>query len=162
MISGETQGVWHVRATSTDRCAQPGRLRASPGPPADVGGEPLGADGPQAAPPAGKLPNAIAGLDTVQDEAVRAQILDWIQQSYEDRGGGIMIGLFGRCYLGHPYVDHRMSLDGSILEHFKGDEERAPCVRAVPGAGALERGRLHEPFTHGRAAAIRIDGTSAI
>ena len=109
-----------------------------------------------------ELLDAIAGLDTVQDEAVRAQILDWIQQSYEDRGGGIMIGLFGRCYLGHPYVDHRMSLDGSILEHFKGDESVPPAFEQCRALARSNAYAYIEVYADGQVVPIRIDGTSAI
>jgi hypothetical protein len=109
-----------------------------------------------------ELLEAIAALDTVADESVRAQILDWIQQSYEDRGGGILLGLFGKCYLGSPYVDHRMSLDGSILEHFKGDENVPP---AFEPCRALVRSSAYayiEVYADGQVVPIRTDGSSAI
>lgn len=109
-----------------------------------------------------ELLDAIAGLDTVQDDAVRAQILDWIQQSYEDRGGGILIGLFGKCYLGHPYVDHRMSLDGSILEHFKGDESVPPAFAPCRALARSSAYAYIEVYADGQVVPIRIDGTSAI
>ena len=32
---------------------------------------------------------------------------------------GLLLGLFARCHLGPPYVDHRLTVVGHILEHYR-------------------------------------------
>lgn len=69
------------------------------------------------------LLDAIQRIDTTTDPAVLAALVDSIRAMYEERGGGELLGLFGRCFLGHPYVDHRMALSLAILHHYRHDED---------------------------------------
>ena len=53
---------------------------------------------------------AVRNLDMTQDAAYRANLISWIEQAYIDRMGGLLVGLFARCHLGEPYIDHRMTV----------------------------------------------------
>jgi hypothetical protein len=55
-----------------------------------------------------------AGLDA----ASRAQLAGWIRAEYESEFGDVPLGLFSLCHLGPPYIDHRLDLWQSILEHY--------------------------------------------
>jgi hypothetical protein len=67
-----------------------------------------------------ELLDAVRSLDTTTDPAVMQAIIDVINEEYEQRQVGRIVGLFSRCYLGAPYVDHRLDLAGTmILEHYE-------------------------------------------
>jgi len=51
--------------------------------------------------------------------AYRAELTEWIDNAYTERMGGVLLGLFARCHLGPPYVDHRLTVVGHILEHYR-------------------------------------------
>ncbi|QGF23378.1 hypothetical protein [Raineyella fluvialis] len=109
-----------------------------------------------------ELLEAIAQIDTITDPVTQAELAGWIQERYEERGGGTLIGLFGHCYLGHPYVDHRMDVAGNITQHFK-------MADAVPGpfaaARPLARSSAYlfiEIYDDGQVVPVRPDGSSAI
>ena len=66
-------------------------------------------------PRSAELVQAVLNLDMTQDAAYRAELIDWIEAAYAERMGGVLLGLFARCYLGAPYVDHRLTIVGRIL-----------------------------------------------
>lgn len=112
----------------------------------------------RAQPRSKQLLEAVAALDTQMSPAVRQQVMAWIDQEYADRQGGQLIGLFGRCYLGPPFVDHQVSLAGLILEHFRPEDR-------VPGpfgrARVLVRNLAYqfiEIYSDGEIVPIRSDG----
>ena len=78
-----------------------------------------------------------------------------------ERMGGVLLGLFARCYLGAPYVDHRLTIVGRILEHYSaGDEVPAP----FDGARGLARSSVYsyiEIYSDGEVVPIAADGTPA-
>ena len=109
-----------------------------------------------------ELLDAFERLDTTLDPAARQQIVDWVQEQYEQRNGGQLLGLFGKCYLGHPFVDHVMDMSGHILEHFKSED-------AVPigfgPARPLIRSEAYifvEVYSDGQVIPVRRDGSSAV
>lgn len=67
----------------------------------------------------GELLQAVRNLDLTQDAAYRAELTEWIDNAYTERMGGVLLGLFARCHLGPPYVDHRLTVVGRILEHYR-------------------------------------------
>lgn len=73
------------------------------------------------------LVRAVQSLDTTTDPQMLEAIKKLIADDYESRQGGRLVGLFGKCYLGEPFIDHRFDLSGSmILEHFTRDQEPPP------------------------------------
>lgn len=110
---------------------------------------------------AADLLDAIRQVDTVSDPEVQRQLMDWINSCYQDRGGGMPIGLFSTCYLGAPYVDHQMDLSANILQHFTlRDHVELPFSMARPLAqsGAY---LYIEVYVDGQLLPVRPDGTSA-
>lgn len=106
------------------------------------------------------LLRALQQLDTAPSPQAQQEIVDWLQQVYEARGGGPLIGLFGHCYLGHPYVDHAFDLSGgAIREHYAAD---APVPAIYAGARPFARSdayRYIEIYADGQIIPIRPDGS---
>jgi hypothetical protein len=101
-------------------------------------------------------------LDLATDPTARAEIMDWITREYAERQGGELIGLFARCHLGPPYVDHRMTLAGAIIEHFA-PWDRIPAP--YDGARGLARSSAYayiEVYADGQVIPVRQDGTSGV
>jgi hypothetical protein len=109
-----------------------------------------------------ELLDAIERLDTTLDPAAHQQIVDWVQEHYDARNGGQLLGLFGKCYLGPPFVDHMMAVSGHILEHFK-PEDAVPTGFAP--ARPLVRSEAYlfvEVYSDGQVVPVRADGSSAV
>ena len=81
---------------------------------------------------------AIEQLDAEHDPATQKELIDWIAQNCVDEGRGELLGLFAKCYLGHPYVDHQLTLGHQILRHFTPED-------AVPPAFAAARSLVRSP-----------------
>ena len=101
---------------------------------------------------------AVHRLDTQLDAATRRQLVDWITDQYATDYGDVPLGFLARCYLGPPYVDHRLDLVRSIVEHFQ-------PVDAVPepfnGARMLARLSSYEyveVYASGTLVPVRVDG----
>ena len=108
------------------------------------------------------LVDAISRLDTVTDAQVLKDLAAWINSIYEERGGGSVLGLFGHCYLGHPYVDHQMDLAGNITRHFTPSDVPPPAfVLARPLARSTAYLYI-EVYDDGQIVPVRPDGSSAI
>ncbi|MFC0313984.1 hypothetical protein ACFQNE_05760 [Gordonia phosphorivorans] len=107
-----------------------------------------------------ELLNAVRQLDVVADPSAYQQIMNWIRADYEARQGGTIMGLFAQCFLGAPYVDHRLDLMGSICEHFsRGDSVPMPYAQArgLAQSGAYAHIEL---YTDGAMVPILPDGTA--
>jgi hypothetical protein len=61
---------------------------------------------------------AVHRIDAGLDAATRAELAKWIRDEYEREFGDVPLGFFAQCHLGPPYVDHRLDLWQSILEHY--------------------------------------------
>lgn len=61
---------------------------------------------------------AIHRIDAHLDDAVRAELAHWIRNEYENEFGDVPLGFVARCHLGPPFVDHRLDLMHSILDHY--------------------------------------------
>jgi hypothetical protein len=102
---------------------------------------------------------AIHRLDQQIDEAGRRELTAWISDQYTRDYGDIPLGFLARCYLGPPYIDHRLDLLQSIAEHFTPDSVvPAPFDRAR----SLVRSSSYEfveVYASGTLVAVRADGS---
>ena len=89
-----------------------------------------------------ELVDAIQKLDVTTDDAARRELLKFIGELYE-QFGGTPIGLFAKCWLGAPYLDHILSLDGSIVRHFKETETVPEAYAPGPTARPQQCLQLH-------------------
>lgn len=109
------------------------------------------------------LLEAVQRLDTTIDPATAQAIMQWINDEYESRQGGQLVGLFGKCYLGAPYVDHRLDLGGGyILEHFTRDQEPPPAFRAARPFARSDAYVFIEVYGDGSVVPVRADGRPVI
>lgn len=108
------------------------------------------------------LLEAVSRLDAEPSLEAQAKIMEWLRKEYEERGGGPLIGLFSRCYLGPPYVDHMLNLLGQICEHYSlGESPESPYLPAR----ALVQNRAYayvEVYADGAVIPVRTDGTQAV
>lgn len=102
---------------------------------------------------------AVHRLDTQIDAAARRELASWITDQYATEYGDIPLGFLARCYLGAPYVDHRLDLLQSIAEHYTPDDAvSAPFDRAR----SLARSNAYEfieVYGSGTLVPVRVDGT---
>lgn len=65
------------------------------------------------------LLEAIGRMDAGLDEQACRALAEQVGAQYaKEYGGGVPIGLLATCYLGAPYVDHRLNLIELIVEHY--------------------------------------------
>lgn len=110
-------------------------------------------------PRSAQLVDAILRIDSTVDPAGRRELMQWIREAYDDRGGGELVGLFSKCYLGHPYVDHRMTIVGSIIEHFTHDQVVPPPFTAARPLVRSDAYLFVEIYSDGQVIPIRSDGS---
>ena len=110
-------------------------------------------------------------LDASPSPEMLTQISDWITEVYELRGGGTLLGLFGHCFLGHPYIDHAFgagavsqgSVHGhGIIEHYRPEDTVPPHYRLARPLAESEAYAMIEIYSDGQIVPIRHDGTPAI
>lgn len=107
-----------------------------------------------------ELLSAVGQLDVITDPHVYQQLMQWIVEQYNARQGGTLMGLFAKCYLGPPFVDHRLDLLGSICEHYRpGDAVPMPYgqARGLAQSGAYAHIEL---YSDGAMVPILPDGTA--
>ncbi|MDR0513535.1 MAG: hypothetical protein LBG81_00025 [Coriobacteriaceae bacterium] len=105
-----------------------------------------------------ELMEAMRQIDVQSDPAMKKAIMEWVESEYDKRGGGKLIGLFGKCYLGHPYCDHRMDLSGSIIEHFKADDPVPPPYKEARAYAASSAYAFIEVYDDGEVIPVHNDG----
>ena len=105
---------------------------------------------------------AISSLDTHPSADAVAKIMDWIRDDYDARGGGALMGLLGRCYLGPPYVDHIMTTSGEICEHFTPADTVPLPYGAARSLAASPAYLFVEVYTDGAVVPIRPDGSAVV
>lgn len=109
-----------------------------------------------------ELLTAVSRLDAQTSPSARKELLDWIRAEYVSRGGGDLIGIMSRCYLGLPYVDHTLDLSGLILEHFS-PRDSVPAGLAVARPVAQSGAYLYvEVYSDGMVVPVMPDGRSAV
>lgn len=104
--------------------------------------------------------DALHRLDARIDAAARAELIRWITDEYASEFGDVPVGLVARCFLGPPYVDHRLDLFRSILDHFApADPMPEPFAQArmLARTGAYE---FIEVYASGRLCPVRADGST--
>lgn len=105
---------------------------------------------------------AVHRLDTGLDPATRDELARWIRDQYTVEYGDIPLGFVSKCYLGPPYVDHRMDLLHDILDHFSlGQTMPEP----FEGARMLARSGTYayvEVFASGLVVPVMEDGTPVV
>jgi hypothetical protein len=104
---------------------------------------------------------AIRRLDAVVDDSERRALADWIRGEYQREYDmtDAPIGFVSVCYLGPPYVDHRLDLSASIVDHFSAAQTMpAPFeeARMSVRSGAYE---FVEVYLSGKTIPVRADGT---
>ena len=105
---------------------------------------------------------AVHRLDVGLDPGARDELARWIRDQYAVDYGDIPMGFVAQCYLGLPYVDHRLDLLHDILDHFS-------AVQAMPqlfeGARMLARSGAYayvEVYASGLVAPVLPDGTVVV
>lgn len=109
-----------------------------------------------------ELLDAISRLDTTTSPSARRELVEWIKQEYVARGGGELVGIMSRCYLGAPFVDHTLDLAGLILDHYAPRDPVPPglaVARPVAQSGAY---LYVEVYSDGMVVPVREDGRSAV
>ncbi|WP_273353633.1 hypothetical protein [Corynebacterium resistens] len=82
-----------------------------------------------------QLIEVLRELDHSQNPVHVARAIEEIRQLYRELMVGDLVGLFGRCYLGNPFIDHQVSITGGVLQHFSPNDE-------VPFPFSVARGVL--------------------
>jgi len=101
---------------------------------------------------------AVHALDTQLDEAQRAELARWVRDAYQADYGDVPLGFVAPCYLGPPYVDHRLDLSQSIVEHYTPAD---PMPEPFTRARMLARTRAYafvEVYASGDVLPVRDDG----
>lgn len=102
---------------------------------------------------------AMHRLDMALDPAARAELTRWVRDEYDTQFGDVPLGFVAVCHLGPPYVDHRLDLFRSIVDHFgPADAMPEPFARArmLVRTGAYE---YVEVYASGELQAVRPDGS---
>ncbi|MBM7502059.1 hypothetical protein JOD52_002899 [Brachybacterium muris] len=113
-------------------------------------------------PRAANLLDNVRTIDASPTPQAQAAVREWLQEWYETRGGGQLIGLFGHCYLGAPYVDHAIGFDGVILEHYQAQQEVPGIYTAARPLAVSEAYAYIEIYADGHVVPIRPDGSPVI
>ncbi|GAA2959970.1 hypothetical protein [Microbacterium schleiferi] len=100
-------------------------------------------------------------LDSAPNELAAQEIAEWLNGEFESRGGGALLGLFGHCYLGHPYADHLMTLDGSIIRHFTHAEPVPSGFEPARSLAVTDAYAYIEIYADGQIIPVRPDGIPA-
>lgn len=66
----------------------------------------------------GGIFEALHRLDAHIDAAARAELARWIRDEYTSEFGDVPLGFVARCHLGPPFIDHRLDLFHSIVDHY--------------------------------------------
>lgn len=109
-----------------------------------------------------ELLRAVASIDTTHDPAARRALLDWLHEEYAKRQVGHLLGLFGRCYLGPPFVDHQLSLTGDILQHFTAQDQVPPGFAAARPLVRSDAYLFVEVYSDGQVVPVRPDGSPTL
>ena len=105
------------------------------------------------------LRQAVHRLDVGLDEQARRQLAGWVSEQYAVEYGDIPLGFLAVCYLGPPYVDHRLDLIHVIVEHFGPSD---PVPAPFDGARMMVRSGGYafvEVYASGELVPILSDGT---
>lgn len=110
-------------------------------------------------PRSARLCTAAQQIDTCVDEVARAEIMTTLRDEYDKRQGGTLLGLFATCHLGPPYVDHKLSVFGDILEHYSPAEDPGYPFNQARGLVRSGAYAFVEIYSDGAIVPVRPDGT---
>jgi hypothetical protein len=102
---------------------------------------------------------AVHRFDARLDSAARAALAGWMREQYETQIGDVPLGFVALCHLGPPYIDHRLDLLQSIVDHFApADPMPDPYAQArmLVRTGAYE---FVEVYASGKLQPVRTDGS---
>jgi len=105
---------------------------------------------------------AVHRIDAQLDEASRRELEGWIGDQYSVEYGDVPLGFVALCHLGPPYVDHRLDLLHSIVEHYgAGDSMPEPFAQArmLARTGAYP---FVEVYGSGQIIPVRADGSIVV
>lgn len=105
---------------------------------------------------------ALQQIDVAPTEQARREIIEWLVGVYEARGGGALVGLFGHCYLGAPFVDHAFDLTGTIREHYTAADSVPPMYTGARPFAMSDAYAYIEIYADGQIIPVRPDGSPAI
>jgi hypothetical protein len=105
---------------------------------------------------------ALHQIDVATSEQASAEIAEWLDTVYAARGGGPLVGIFGHCYLGHPFIDHALSLQADhIVAHYRPFDALPPVYQGARPLAASTAYAYIEIYADGQIIPIRPDGTPA-
>lgn len=107
------------------------------------------------------LLEAVRQLDVAGDPRSREELRSWLEQEYSSRGGGAVVGILAKCYLGHPYVDHRLDMVGGIVEHYRPADALPGNLDAARTLAQSPHYAFVEVYADGSVIPIRPDGSPA-
>jgi hypothetical protein len=108
-----------------------------------------------------QMMDALRQIDVAPNVQAQREIIDWLKDVYAQRGGGILVGLFGHCYLGPPYVDHAFDLTGAIREHYTASDTVPTMYQSARSLAVSDAYAFIEIYADGHVVPIRPDGTPA-
>lgn len=98
-------------------------------------------------------------IDAGLDQASCRELARWIGDRYHVDHGAVPVGFVARCHLGPPYVDHRLDLCHSIVEHYAPRDvmpEPFAAARMLARTGAYA---FIEVYANGELRPVRDDGS---
>lgn len=107
-----------------------------------------------------QLIQTLSQVDVQVDQVAQANVMQWIREEYEDRYGGMLLGMFSKCYLGPPFVDHKLDLFGSILEHYSPNDDPGYPYSKARGLARSGSYAFIEIYSDGQIVPILPDGTA--
>ncbi len=105
---------------------------------------------------------ALRQLDLAPSPQAQREIVEWLRSVHEARGGGILLGLFGHCYLGHPYVDHAFDMSGQIMQHYTAADHVPPLYTTARPFAVSEAYAYIEIYSDGQVVPVRPDGSPVL
>ncbi|MBS1696408.1 MAG: hypothetical protein JST91_29835 [Actinobacteria bacterium] len=99
-------------------------------------------------------------MDVQVDQVAQASVMQWIRGEYDLRYGGMLLGMFAKCYLGPPYIDHKLDLLGSILEHYAPTDDPGYPYSKARGLARSGSYAFIEIYSDGQIVPILPDGTA--
>ncbi|MFJ9027688.1 hypothetical protein ACIRQP_04045 [Streptomyces sp. NPDC102274] len=88
-----------------------------------------------------ELMDSVRRLDAGLNEAAVRELSGWIREQYATSYGDVPVGFVAVCRLGPPFVDHRLSLFHTIIDHFAPGD---PMPEPFAAARMLVRSRAYE------------------
>ena len=104
---------------------------------------------------------AVLRLDTEMDAAARRELADWITEQYHTEFDAVPLGFVAQCHLGAPYIDHRLDLIGSIVEHYSPSQQMPVPFESARMMARTSSYVFVEVFATGELVAVLADGSTA-